>query len=103
MRLDKGDASVVAGGDNVSVRQTRIGKRIVGIGRDCLLEQINALLEALRRPPIPGLPPLEIKTIGLRIRRPGATEALPFISAQLDSQTAGNVAGDVTLHLRNVR
>src|ERR1019366_7604010 len=68
-----------------------------------LLKQIDALLEPRWCSPIPRLPSFQVQTIGFRIRGSGAAHALSLVAAEADPQAAGYVAGDVSLHLRDVR
>src|SRR4029077_974845 len=102
MSLPNREANAVAGSDVVSIRESGIGKGIGGIGGNRLLKHINTLLEALRGATIPELASFQIQPIGFRVGSAGATQPLLFLAAKADSQSVGDVAGDVALQFRDV-
>ena len=96
------NANTITGRDIVGVGEPAIGERIVRVGRDGLLKQIDTFLQAFRGAPVPGLPSFQVKAVGLGIAGPRSAQVLLLVPAEPDSQTAGNIARDVALHLRDV-
>ena len=87
---------------DVSLGQPRVGERVVGIGGDGLLKQIDTLREAFVGPPIPELAAFEVETIRLRVGCAGATHVLLFGDGRVPAKAAGKIARDVALHLGDV-
>src|SRR6202035_2162714 len=85
----------VAGGNGISVRKPRVGEGIVRVGGNGLLKQINALLNCFVRAPVAELACFQLKTVRLRVRRAGATQALLLLATELAAQMSRNVAGYV--------
>ena len=59
-RLFGSDSDVVGRSDRVGLGQAGVGKRVIGVRRDGLLKQIDALLQALLCAPVPLLASFQV-------------------------------------------